>query len=74
LNGIEILKINDKNNNLFGSNPKPFILSSNGQGLPNKQLKMSTIIILVVVVVSCLMLAYVIGVKKLFKGEKDLNL
>ncbi|KAK2359578.1 receptor protein kinase FERONIA [Trifolium repens] len=70
LNGIEILKINDKNNNLFGSNPKPFILSSNGQGLPNKQLKMSTIIILVVVVVSCLMVAYVIGVKIIVQRRK----
>ncbi|WJX80809.1 hypothetical protein P8452_63758 [Trifolium repens] len=70
LNGIEILKINDKNNNLFGSNPKPFILSSNGQGLPNKQLNMSTIIILVVVVVSCLMVAYVIGVKIIVQRRK----
>jgi hypothetical protein len=70
LNGIEILKINDKNNNLFGSNPKAFILSSNGQGLPNKQLKMSTIIILVVVVVSCLMVAYVIGVKIIVQRRK----
>ncbi|KEH21724.1 putative protein kinase RLK-Pelle-CrRLK1L-1 family [Medicago truncatula] len=62
LNGIEIFKISDKNNNFFGLNPKPFILSPTEQGLPTEQSKKSTIVIVVVVVVSCLMLASVIGV------------
>jgi len=62
LNGIEIFKISDKNNNFFGLNPKRFILSPTEQGLPTEQSKKSTIVIVVVVVVSSLMLASVIGV------------
>ncbi|KEH21715.1 putative protein kinase RLK-Pelle-CrRLK1L-1 family [Medicago truncatula] len=58
LNGIEILKINDKNDNLFGSNPK-LNISSKENVLPTKQQKKSTTVILVVVV-SCLLLAFVV--------------
>jgi len=61
LSGIEIFKINDKNNNLFGMNPKAIILSPKEHGLPTRQSKKSSTVILVVVGVSCLLLASVVG-------------
>ncbi|RHN44462.1 putative protein kinase RLK-Pelle-CrRLK1L-1 family [Medicago truncatula] len=61
LNGIEILKISDKNN-LFGVNPKPMSFSPKEQVLPTQQWKKSTTKILAVVAVSCLILASVVGI------------
>ena len=61
LNGIEILKISDKNN-LFGVNPKPMSVSPKEQVLPTQQWKKSTKETLAVVAVSCLILASVVGI------------
>jgi len=62
LNGIEILKTSDKNNNLFGSNLQP-IISPMEQFLPipTQKSKKSTLVIFAVAVVSCLMLASIVG-------------
>jgi len=57
LNGIEIFKISDTNDNLAGWNPKP----KSQQILPTPKSKKSTLVILVVVGVSCLLLTSVVG-------------
>ncbi|XP_058736491.1 putative receptor-like protein kinase At5g39000 [Vicia villosa] len=60
LNGIEIFKINDKSNNLAGLNPN--YSSPNGKVLPTPKpnSKKSSIFMVVVVGVSCLLLAFVV--------------
>ncbi|KAK2413159.1 receptor protein kinase FERONIA [Trifolium repens] len=60
LNGIEILKLNDERNNLAGLNPK--YSSRKEKVLPSQQpkSKMSTIVMVIVVGVPCLLLVFVV--------------
>ncbi|MCH97990.1 feronia receptor-like kinase, partial [Trifolium medium] len=61
LNGIEIFKISDNNNNLAGVNPKYFSPNEPLSPNPQSNSKNSTIIIFIAVGVSCLLLASVVG-------------
>ncbi|KAK2359571.1 receptor protein kinase FERONIA [Trifolium repens] len=64
LNGIEIFKISDHNNNLAGLSPNKDIILSSPKQLPTQhsKSKKSTKVMVSVVGLSCLLLAFLVGI------------